>query len=73
MRDLRARTAELEPLHIRLVSGNYFTLLAVGPAVGRVLTEEDDQKPGGNPVAVMSHRFWQRRFSKDAGRGGTGA
>jgi macrolide transport system ATP-binding/permease protein len=59
--------AELEPLHIRLVSGNYFALLGVGPAVGRVLAEEDDQKPGGHPVMVMSYRFWQRRFSKDAG------
>jgi predicted permease len=59
--------AELEPLHIRVVSGNYFALLGVGPAVGRVLAEEDDQKPGGNPVMVMSYRFWQRRFSKDAG------
>jgi predicted permease len=59
--------AELEPMHIRLVSGNYFALLGVGPALGRVLAEEDDQKPGGNPVIVMSYRFWQRRFSKDAG------
>ena len=33
-----APDAELEPLHIRLVSGNYFTLLGVRPAVGRVLT-----------------------------------
>jgi predicted permease len=69
--DVHARfagaNAELEPLHIRLVSGNYFTLLGVGPATGRVLTEDDDQKLGGHPVAVMSHRFWQRRFSKDAG------
>src|ERR1700693_2384797 len=59
--------AELEPLHIRVVSGNYFALLGVGPALGRVLAESDDQKPGGNPVMVMSYRFWQRRFSKDTG------
>ncbi len=68
--DVHARfvgaNAELEPLQIRLVSGNYFTLLGVGPAVGRVLTDDDDQRPGGHPVAVMSYRFWQRRFSKDA-------
>ncbi|HEV8039499.1 MAG TPA: ABC transporter permease [Bryobacteraceae bacterium] len=59
--------AELEPLLVRVVSGNYFALLGVGPAVGRVLTADDDQRPGGNPVMVMSFRFWQRRFSKDAG------
>ena len=69
--DVHARfagpNAELEPLHIRVVSGNYFMLLGVGPAAGRVLDAEDDQKPGGNPVAVMSHRFWQRRFLRDPG------
>jgi len=59
--------AELEPLLVRVVSGNYFGLLGVGPAVGRVLAADDDQKPGGNPVMVMSYRFWQRRFSKDTG------
>ncbi len=69
--DVHARFAgpasDLEPLHIRLVSGNYFTLLGVGPTVGRVLTQDDDQKPGANPVAVMSHRFFERRFPKDSG------
>jgi predicted permease len=59
--------SELESVHIRLVSGNYFTLLGVGPAVGRVLTRDDDHTLGANPVAVMSHRFFERRFSKDAG------
>src|ERR1700730_4980765 len=40
--DVHARfaNAELEPLHIRLVSGNYFTVLGVGPAVGRVLRDD---------------------------------
>src|SRR5579871_6869861 len=57
--------AALEELHIRLVSGNYFAMLGVGPAAGRVLNDDDDQKPGANPVAVMSYRFWQRRFSRD--------
>jgi predicted permease len=57
----------LEPLKIRLVSGNYFTLLGVGAAAGRVLTPADDGKPGANPVAVMSHALWQRRFPNDTG------
>jgi predicted permease len=69
--DVHARiagpSAELEPLKIRLVSGNYFTLLGVGAAAGRVLTPEDDGKPGANPVAVMSHAMWQRRFPNDTG------
>src|SRR5690348_8848798 len=46
------------------VSGNYFAALGVQPAVGRLLTDEDD-KPGAPPVAVLSHRYWQKRFSGD--------
>jgi predicted permease len=46
------------------VSGNYFSALGVQPAVGRLLTDEDD-KAGGPPVAVLSHRYWQKRFSGD--------
>ena len=46
------------------VSGNYFTALGVQPAVGRVLNDEDD-KPAASPAAVISHRYWQRRFSGD--------
>jgi len=47
------------------VSGNYFTGLGVRPAAGRLLTDEDD-KAGAPPVAVISHRYWQKRFSGDA-------
>src|SRR6266446_4657454 len=57
-------SAEPEPVKIRLVSGNYFSLLVVGAAAGRVLAPEDDQTRGGHPVAVMSYAFWQRRFGR---------
>jgi predicted permease len=43
------------------VSGNYYSALGVQPAAGRLLTDEDD-KPGATPVAVISHRYWQKRF-----------
>jgi len=46
------------------VSGNYFSGLGVQPALGRLLTDDDD-KAGGIPVAVLSHRYWQKRFSGD--------
>ena len=46
------------------VSGNYFSALGVQPALGRLLTDEDD-KAGVTPVAVLSHRYWQKRFSGD--------
>ena len=46
------------------VSGNYFTGLGVQPAVGRMLTDEDDQA-NATAVAVLSHRYWQKRFGGD--------
>ena len=48
-----------------LVSGNYFQLLGVQPIAGRLLTQDDDRTPGAHPVAVISYRFWERRFAKD--------
>ena len=47
------------------VSGNYFSALRVRPALGRLLTDEDD-KAGVTPVAVLSHRYWQKRFGSDS-------
>src|SRR6185369_17284789 len=46
------------------VTGNYYSALGVQPAIGRLLTDDDD-KAGGTPVAVLSHRYWQKRFSGD--------
>jgi len=46
------------------VSGNYYSALGVQPAAGRLLTDEDD-KPNAPPVAVLSHRYWQKRFGGD--------
>ena len=47
------------------VSGNYFSGLGVEPAAGRLISPEDDVVPGGHPVTVISHRFWQQRFGGD--------
>jgi putative ABC transport system permease protein len=46
------------------VSANYFQVLGVHPAVGRFFTSEEDV-PDTSPVAVLSHRIWQRRFGGD--------
>jgi predicted permease len=43
------------------VSGNYYRGLGVQAAAGRLLTDEDD-KAGATPAAVLSHRYWQKRF-----------
>jgi predicted permease len=50
------------------VSGDFFKVLGVKPALGRVFTLDDDLPGGGKrgPVAVISHQFWQTRFGGDA-------
>jgi predicted permease len=45
-----------------LVSGNYFEVLGVRPALGRLFTLDDDKVPGAQPVVVLSHAYWTRRF-----------
>ena len=50
-----------------LASGNYFSLLGVSMMLGRAFTPEEDQKPGGSPVLVISHAYWERRFGSDPG------
>jgi predicted permease len=48
-----------------LVSGNYFDVLGVRPALGRMLNAADDRVPGAHPIAVLSYGYWQRRFGGD--------
>ena len=47
------------------VSGNYFHVLGVPPAIGRVFTDEDNRAPGGHPVAVISYDLWRNRYGAD--------
>jgi predicted permease len=49
-----------------VVSGNFFSVLGIGPALGRVLSPEDDRVPGASPVAVLSYGYWQSRFGGDS-------
>ncbi len=54
------------------VSGNYFEGLGIKPALGRLLTVDDDRQKGAHPVVVISHLAWKKRFGGDpniAGRG----
>jgi predicted permease len=51
-----------------LVTGNYFAVLGVKPALGRFFSaEEYGDKQGGYPVAVISYSLWKRRFRADPG------
>ncbi|HVH87728.1 MAG TPA: ABC transporter permease [Terriglobales bacterium] len=47
----------------RLVSGNYFSVLGVDAAAGRLLTESDDTQEGTNPVVVLSYGYWKSKFA----------
>jgi predicted permease len=48
-----------------LVSANYFETMGVQAAMGRTFLPEEDEKPGGHPVVVISHHCWQTRFGGD--------
>ena len=46
-----------------VASANYFDVLGVRPIIGRGFLPEEDTKPGGAPVAVISYRLWQTHFA----------
>jgi predicted permease len=48
-----------------LVSGSYFPVLGIQPALGRLLTPDDDRTLGEAHTVVLSHAFWQTRFASD--------
>jgi len=50
-----------------LVSGSYFPVLGLKPAIGRLFGPEDDRAPGEPRVVVLSYAYWQRRFALDPG------
>ena len=50
-----------------LVSGNYFGVLGVQPAIGRLLLPADDGVQNGNPVVALSFSYWTERFNSDPG------
>jgi len=64
-RGMVSGSTEPEPVRTRLVSGTYFSVLGVNAIAGRTFTDDEDQKPGGHPVAVASYSWWQRRFGRD--------
>ncbi|MET0555679.1 MAG: ABC transporter permease [Vicinamibacteria bacterium] len=60
----RGRT---ERVQVEAVTGNYFDVLGVRPALGRAFTPDDDRTPGAHPLVMLTHGFWSRRFASDPG------
>jgi len=46
-----------------VVTGNYFQLLGLKPALGRLLTPQDDTAKNANPVVVLGYDYWRTRFA----------
>jgi putative ABC transport system permease protein len=60
-----ASDQEMEKAYRQYVSGWMFGALGLQPAAGRLFTENDDQKPGAHPYAVLSYDYWTHRFGQD--------
>ena len=59
---------QTERVDAEMVSGNFFTMLGVKPALGRVFSsEEDDRIYRGHPVVVLGYDYWVNRFARDPG------
>jgi predicted permease len=58
-------SAEPKQLTGLLVSANYFDVLGVLPSAGRFFYPDEDKKPGGNNVAVLSYGLWSDKFGSD--------
>jgi putative ABC transport system permease protein len=56
---------EMEKAYRQYVSGWMFSAFGLRPALGRLLTENDDLTPSAHPYAVLSHDYWTHRFGRD--------
>lgn len=56
---------DLVPVNAQVVTGEYFDLLGLRPASGRLLSRTDDARAGAHAVAVVSYAAWEQRFSSD--------
>jgi predicted permease len=48
-----------------ITTADFFDVLGIKPIAGRTFLPDEDQKPGGNPVLVLSETFWRNRFGAD--------
>jgi putative ABC transport system permease protein len=55
----------LEPIEVRFVTHNYFSVLGTSPIFGRSFLPEEDGESGTTPVAILGNSFWRRRFGAE--------
>ena len=60
-----AGTIQVESVNAERVSGKFFSVLGVEPAIGRLLNDEDDRADRPGAVVTISYAFWRRRFGLD--------
>src|SRR3954471_19957157 len=54
---------EHKPAAAEIVSGTYFPVLGVSSSLGRVLSADDDERPGASPVVVLNYDFWRTQLA----------
>ena len=52
---------------VAYVTGNYFSMLGVGPAIGRVILPAEGKTQGADPYVVLGNEYWRKRFGSDPG------
>src|SRR5688572_13663904 len=57
---------QYEVVRSELVSGSYFRVLGIRPALGRFIDGTDDVRAGEHPVVVLSHDYWAQRLGSAA-------
>lgn len=69
--DATGGAAELDNMRVSFVTGNYFDVMGVRPAVGRFFSPDEDRDPNTaetlGSVIVLSEAFWARQFGRDPG------
>jgi predicted permease len=63
--NMRVDNGESQRVFGEMVSGNYFEMLGTRPTLGRAFLPEEGSVPNRHAVAVISHKFWRRRFDGD--------
>ncbi|MGD0365456.1 MAG: ABC transporter permease [Bryobacteraceae bacterium] len=59
------RSNSVDYLQREYVTGNYFDVLGVKPAIGRLFNDADNRTPQGHPLVVLSYDFWRSRLAMD--------